>query len=987
MNRKLSISINANLVDKHVGGNKLFFSEGWRSVELTAEALAAEINRGFAFGPQFRSGIRKGVNFERTSYIALDADGSLSLEDALKDQFVRDFAAIWYFTPSHGEEGLDRFRILFTLEEPIDRAEDYKLALLGLAIKFGTDAKVADASRAFFGCRGSQPTVLGGVLPKNELKALIKIGRGADRKKSEARLVDDNASPAEAQFLDGPRQGKAFPSDLPIRSVKSGTEVVSALPAGSIVHCPFHDDKRPSAFVVRSRTGSQGIYCSSCRETRWPTDAKRLSYDFNFYEKMVVEQAKKRERINAQLECDGEPISNKQALVINEPYLPALELQKGFTLVKSPKGSGKTTALVKLVEKARLQTLSVLLIGHRQVLLRELARKLGLHCYLDDLKGENEQSALDYYALCLNSLPTRLRGARSYHIVIVDECEQVFSNIIAKTMKSPHAVMTLLQCYVREAQSLYLLDADLNRVTLNFVATARKNDFKQPATLILNTYTGEERVCQIFPTPDELLLDMLRNVKAGKRIYVACNSKRKATVLAKMLEKHLGSDGRILLITADTKTEKEVQQFLADIPAEALRYRAIVASPAIGTGIDITFPEQAREIDIAYGWFLPGINSHYDVDQQLGRVRHPGEVKVWISGMTNSFEIEPDAVKRDLIKSGDGHPAILSVENGMPIIDMDHPLLQLQASAYCAQRASQNHLKKHFLQHKNKCGWKIVWIDGECSPQSRELKARLRQLEAEVEQEYVGAVLNADLIDERTWEAYFRRKALGEPLSFLARHEMVKFEIFNFYGEQVTRDLIRLDDRARFREVLSNYEQLNVHNGQYLSLLLRQWGRFCSGQDDFATAFGFGPLRSLEAIMLSAGLIDSTGLCREKIVSKGMLAHFLEFSRKNRVLIERDLNIAFRGDFERDPVRMLNLFIGKAGLQLEKVRKTRHGEDSVYEYRMDFERLSLLEKIRVRRREGGRSILPESLEPPRLPANPPSTRQASHDPFTTLLAG
>ena len=83
-----------------------------------------------------------------------------------------------------------------------------------------------------------------------------------------------------------------------------------------------------------------------------------------------------------------------------------------------------------------------------------------------------------------------------------------------------------------------------------------------------------------------------------------------------------------------------------------------IGVPFIGSQRDITFPGHAREVDAVYGFFNSGINSHYDVDQQLGRVRDPGEVKVWVCGRKNFFEIELDAVKLDLVQTGDAHPAV-----------------------------------------------------------------------------------------------------------------------------------------------------------------------------------------------------------------------------------------------------------------------------------------------------------------------------------------
>ena len=66
----------------------------------------------------------------------------------------------------------------------------------------------------------------------------------------------------------------------------------------------------------------------------------------------------------------------------------------------------------------------------------------------------------------------------------------------------------------------------------------------------------------------------------------------------------------------------------------------------MGTGIDITFPENISHVDGVYGLFEAKINTHFDIDQQLSRVRHPKYVRVWISPETFNFETETDPINQ-----------------------------------------------------------------------------------------------------------------------------------------------------------------------------------------------------------------------------------------------------------------------------------------------------------------------------------------------------
>jgi hypothetical protein len=104
-------------------------------------------------------------------------------------------------------------------------------------------------------------------------------------------------------------------------------------------------------------------------------------------------------------------------------------LPEGVTFVKSPKGTGKTEEMKRIVEAADG---SVLLIGHRVSLIRQSCQRLALDCYLD-FKG---RLGSDRMGICLDSLK-RLRakgaGPKRFRTVIIDESEQVLSHFFSDT--------------------------------------------------------------------------------------------------------------------------------------------------------------------------------------------------------------------------------------------------------------------------------------------------------------------------------------------------------------------------------------------------------------------------------------------------------------------------------------------------------------------------------------------------------------------------
>src|SRR5262245_35587975 len=93
-----------------------------------------------------------------------------------------------------------------------------------------------------------------------------------------------------------------------------------------------------------------------------------------------------------------------ERLDYDQRYLPddlSFRLPKiGIIAIKSPKGTGKTVLLKQVVEDCNKRKKSVLLLGHRVFLLKDLAVRSNLAYYLDIDNGE----IADRLALCLNSL-------------------------------------------------------------------------------------------------------------------------------------------------------------------------------------------------------------------------------------------------------------------------------------------------------------------------------------------------------------------------------------------------------------------------------------------------------------------------------------------------------------------------------------------------------------------------------------------------------
>ena len=272
------------------------------------------------------------------------------------------------------------------------------------------------------------------------------------------------------------------------------------------VHCPNHDDTDPSAFTVRSAKGSSiGIHCMACKATFW-LNGQHDDYDFGAFDRLFEE------RRLGNLEPDPNakgldrffPLDPKFER-LQERFLPALAYEPGITLVKSPKGSGKTEALRSILNQIRADIFragisyrqkprSILLIGHRRSLITEAAKKLGIWCYLDET---DRPLGLDRtLAVCLDSLPKfnesngrSLISTGPHDLVIIDESEQVLSHLVGETIKSRYGIdrcFDALQHEIAHAKAVIALDADLGLVTAHALRTMRTQDWASRCRIVLN---------------------------------------------------------------------------------------------------------------------------------------------------------------------------------------------------------------------------------------------------------------------------------------------------------------------------------------------------------------------------------------------------------------------------------------------------------------------------------------------------------------------
>lgn len=962
------IAINRHIIDKAL--DALHTANGsYENVDITIQELAAHVAQGHAFCAQHKNRWRKASNFKVASFLAVDIDHGLTMDAASADEFVQRYAGLLYTTPSHRETA-HRFRIVFELEEPITNAAEMTSALTGLIARFGGDGSCKDACRMFFGSTGAQMIVFGKRLPAAEVRRL-------QLRAEEREVMADTGSD------DGPARRSAHRSKfdlLPDTRIKLASGVHVALrdiPNAVAIHCPMHADMRPSALALRNRYGNPGIFCSTCNATFFMDDGANLradDYDFHYSWRNVLDISV--EQYETYADHDGivtlADVHGGAIREIDARYLPFDEVGPTTddlvqmwpqrtapgedikaTLVRSPKGTGKTWWLKKLVHLRRAAGERVLLVGHRRALINATAKHIGLTSYLDESldPDDGSRSGLsappdDQYAICVDSLPRMAPSVHHYDVVVIDEVEQVFSHLVSRTLAKRRDALHTLQYYLKKAKAVYLLDADLGKITVDLL-TAMLGDPSPSYHAIYNRWKPQNRVVQLYdgPDPHQLTGDLVAALERGERCFVCSNSKRTIDQLFLSLPKWVKRPLKCLAITRDNSQSPDIQEFLAEVQDRALEFDVILASPAVGTGIDISFPNGEQKIDCVFGIFQDLINTHFDIDQQLSRVRNPGAVKVWVSPLEFNFETDAEVIKAELHASAGEHLEFIGIDdNGMRLYNHDPLYDEVFAVVTAAQRASKNRLRHNFIELRKANGWTVEQIatDDEAAKVGRKLskaaRDELQRLDAE-------RMLTARVIDEEEY-ATLREKERQERIADQDKPALRRFEIVSFYRQELTPELIAFDDQTRMRDQIRLHELVRGTEDDARRLDIAARDRLHQDQPAFAQKRAF-LLQALD----SSGLIADGRIAREAIVDASSLRQFADHMIKNKLFVEWAFDMNVRSNIRRNPVGQLQDVLKRIGLRLLKFERDQSGGASKILYQLDQIRLGELESVIERRAE------------------------------------
>jgi hypothetical protein len=880
------------------------------------------------------TGSRSGFVFVRAPLLRFSAS------EAQRADFTDRYCSVMVASIATSGEALFAFKLP---ELPKD-GKAWNALLRGLDVTYGGKASGLSRETEF------------GFTVKGERQVLIARNRELDEAAiSRLMLLGRENSALQTMHAGYIRSGVTVAPDSVVTLASGESQVLAGLEPDTEIFCPVHVDSRATAVIQLFAVGGPVVQCHHCQRV-FPGRASRPSYDFGLFDRTVERLARE---LPTEVTREGMVYDEASIVFHSHRYLPTLDLSPGITFVKSPKGSGKTEALKDIVARCKKQRLTVLVIGHRRSLLQSLAHRLGVDNYRiprpraigSDVDDYLAVPPGPYYAVCLDSLGRLNPKTDQYDVIVIDESEQVFAHLIGETVREERrAVFARLKYYLDKAEHVFCLDADLNMISMQAAFV-----MMQPETsvrIIINQPEIESRPYQLCGSKGQLLDEMLGDVRDGYKCFVATNSKRQAQDIERLLMRECPGR-RIVTITSENSQSRVAQQLLSAI-VEKLRNEidVLIASPAMGTGVDITFLDAGENpevvVDRVFGLFEANITTHFDLDQHLMRVRHPGQVKVWVNRTELNYETDVACLIGELNRSLNRTNLLLGfTDDGTPQYLNDDGLTDIWAQVQAANRGSKNSLAPLFENLRVHNGW--VAVDGlagqdfdSIAIRSQAASNKLRAAKAARANERAQRIAAARLLGESEVEDLIALEKAEKPLTAEQALSLERFRIERFYGEEISEELVTFDNEGRTREQVRLLE-LVVSDGKDAA-----WTDLFERHSQF---LGFDRQQRLARRELLRELFTAAGLMRvdtgefdpDARVSARTLSAFALVVREKVRQVDLFLGKPVRRDLEKNPVGQLTALLGMVGLELEEATVTQRGGKKMRAYRLrpkDFKRMS-----------------------------------------------
>jgi hypothetical protein len=507
-------------------------------------------------------------------------------------------------------------------------------------------------------------------------------------------------------------------------------------------------------------------------------------------------------------------------LTLNQRYLGDLNIPEKVKLLclKSPKGTGKTESIAKLVEKY-LYEMPILVLGHRAQLVQALCDRFGIHSVYE---MKDDLGNIIGFGLCVDSLHNKSQARFnpddwSNALVIVDESEQVIWHTLNSDTEVREQRVTVLSnlqklfsnVLASDRGLIIVSDADLTNLSLDFVlGMANRKDIKP--YIIVNEYSFTEgwNVYTYHDTsPVRWYATLEANLNNGKRVLVHLDSQKLkgkwsgANIETRLREKfpHL----KILLLdsfTIGNPNHPAYQAIARGLDRLIALYDVVLCTPVVETGLSL---DVQNHFDCVFGCFC-GVTGESQTRQALARLRVGVERHIWLKsyglGRVANGSTSAKSVLISDRKTAKEHIRQLQ-DSALTNIEINPHPIALLTWAKMAARHNTGLIKfrasvERSLQLEGHC---IIVADDQID--TRDLKAEMTANRDRNYQIENAAISQESVITDDEADELKEKKSKTES----DRRKLRKFEVAKRYQIPVTPELLAADDSGLYTQLRLHY--------------------------------------------------------------------------------------------------------------------------------------------------------------------------------------
>jgi hypothetical protein len=673
---------------------------------------------------------------------------------------------------------------------------------------------------------------------------------------------------------------------------------------------------------------------------------------------------------------------------IDSRYLHNIDLPStGIIGIKSPKGTGKTTALIPVVAAAQANHRPVLLLTHRIQLGMFLCDRVGVN-WID---RKIPDRATDSLGLCLDSIwklnPADWDGAT----IILDEVEQSLWHLLhSSTCKKKRLAIlktfgNLIARVIATDGLVIAQDADLSDLSVDYLKQLANTEIEP--WIVVNNWKAERGWDVQFydsPNPTALIHQLELDLRDGHKCYVTTDSRsgrygsdtidRYIKQTLKQLEDCYAKTLVVCSHTTNTTGHPAVD-FVSEINTQAPEYDAVFVTPTLGTGVSI----DVKHFDRVYGIFQ-GVIPDAEVRQALARVRANVPRHVWcakrgigtIGNGSNNYRtlaywyqesykenyalmspltsIDVDlpfvydpihlrtwarfaarinasiTLYRDAVKSG-----LLAEGHSIQIVSEDRDKQSLQEL-----RTALMHATKVDPQKSLEIMGEIAALHKHKSQRDRQynlIGTQTRKIQQQVKLQAAREIAAAPDLDRRDYQ-FLTNKRLTTNLE---RAQVEKYHLQQRYGVDITPELKLKDDKGYYAQLLTHFYLLN--HQQYLpQSIYLIWDRDVETRPDRV----FLPDANHHILkiqgLLALGMINFLDADRQfqstdpDLVSLKRISYLCSQHIKRAIGID----VPYNSSGEVNPIFILNRFLQLLGLKVTLTQSTLNSRGEKIEiYQLD----------------------------------------------------